>query len=91
MLLTLNELLESLDSIDDNPEPREKIYKQMLDLILQGFELKEFYAPFVLDRFILLCLVSEKQNLMLQVILASYPTAKKILEVAPINDKTQID
>ena len=91
LLLTLNELLESLDSIDDNPEPREKIYKQMLDLILQGFELKEFYAPFVLDRFILLCLVSEKQNLMLQVILASYPTAKKILEVAPINDKTQID
>lgn len=78
-LLTLQNVLESLDSMGNNPEPREKIYMQLLDLILAAFELKEFYAPFVLDRFLLLCLVTEDPEFMSRVILKSYPLSNEIL------------
>lgn len=79
LLLVLKDVLESLEAINENPKPREEIYMQLFNLILTSFDLKEFYPPFVLDRFLLLCLVTGRPNLMSEVILQSYPLSKEIL------------
>ena len=79
LLLVLKDVLESLEAINENPKPREEIYMQLFNLILTTFDLKEFYPPFVLDRFLLLCLVTGRPNLMSEVILQSYPLSKEIL------------
>ena len=76
MLYILEEILEALDDISENEKiPAEK-YILLINRILTPFEFIEFYAPFVLDRFILICLMSlkyfDKEYLMPMIIAESY-------------------
>ena len=60
MLFILEEFLEALDLISENEEISAKMYVSLINRILTPFEFIEFYSPFVLDRFILICLMSLK-------------------------------
>ena len=77
-------LPEILDAIDYSDEPPIKTYIAALSRMLLSFEFTEFYAPFVLDRFILICLLatedSDEQYLMPQVIEESYRLSKELLD-----------
>lgn len=58
LLGVLSTIFDGLDEIDENSEPRPKIYMSLLHLMLSLFDLSDVYPPFVLDRFILLCLTN---------------------------------
>lgn len=79
LLFALTEVIDALEYGDDEPI---KTYIAVLNRMLISFEFTEFYAPFVLDRFILICLlaIDDGQYLMPQVIEESYRLSKEILD-----------
>lgn len=83
LLNALKDVIEGLNSIDKNKEPHPKVYAQLINLLLTSFEFNNFYAPFVLDRFVLICLLAtegeQEPNFMSHVIERSYPFSKDIL------------
>lgn len=60
MLFIFEEILDALEKISGNEEISAKDYIRLINRILTPFEFIGFYAPFVLDRFILICLMSLK-------------------------------
>lgn len=60
MLFILDEFSDAMDAVRDNEEIPAEIYINLMNRILTPFEFVGFYAPFVLDRFILICLMSLK-------------------------------
>lgn len=77
----LRELIAAIDGSDAEPVTT---YIAALNTMLLAFEFTEFYAPFVLDRFILMCLsaveATEEQYFMSLVIEESYRMSKELLE-----------
>lgn len=80
LLFALEDVAFAVDSIDESDEEPLNIYISALNRILVTFELNEFYAPFVLDRFILICLLSEERFLMNLVIYESHRLSKNLIE-----------
>ena len=77
----LRELIDAVDYSDAEPV---KTYIAALNTMLLAFEFTEFYPPFVLDRFILICLLAveatREQYFMSLVIEESYRMSKDILD-----------
>ena len=84
MLFILDEFSDAMDAVRDNEEIPAEIYINLMNRILTPFEFVEFYAPFVLDRFILICLMSLKyfnEEYFMQTIIAeSYRLSLKYME-----------
>lgn len=60
ILYILQEISEALEEIGENEEIPTQKYITFINRILTPFEFVGFYSPFVLDRFILICLMSLK-------------------------------
>ncbi len=60
MLFILEEISDAMEGISQNEEISATTYIDLINRILTPFEFVGFYAPFVLDRFILICLMSLK-------------------------------
>ena len=77
----LRELTDAVDYSDAEPV---KTYIAALNTMLLAFEFTEFYAPFVLDRFILMCLLAVEatgeQYFMSLAIEESYRMSKDVLD-----------
>ena len=77
-------LHEIIDAVDFSEAAPVKTYLAALNRMLLAFEFTEFYAPFVLDRFILICLLAvdatQEQYLMSLVIEESYRLSKELME-----------
>lgn len=77
----LRELVETIEYSEAAPV---KTYIAALNMMLLAFEFTEFYAPFVLDRFILICLLAieatQDQDFMSFVIDESYRLSKELME-----------
>lgn len=84
LLNVIGEVFNGLDNIDKNRTPRPIVYVNYLNLVLGIFEFPKFYAPFAIDRFILICLLDMDNNpsesLMSRVIQKSYSLSKEILD-----------
>ncbi|MBR3049913.1 MAG: hypothetical protein IKG61_00495 [Selenomonadaceae bacterium] len=80
LLYALEDAAYAIDSIEDGKEEPLKNYIAALNRMLEPFEFNEFYAPFVLDRFILICLLSEEENIMSSIIYESYRLSKNLIE-----------
>lgn len=78
LLFALEDAAYAIDS-PENAAPL-KIYISILNRMLEPFEFTEFYAPFVLDRFILICLLAEEKNIMSSIIYESYRLSKNLME-----------
>lgn len=80
-IVALRELIEAIDYSDAEPV---KTYIAALNTMLLAFEFTEFYAPFVLDRFILMCLLAveatQEQYFMSLAIVESYRMSKDVLD-----------
>lgn len=79
--LLVNIICDIFDSLDDNVKnnlmPQPRAYVDWLNMILATFEFPKFYAPFAIDRFILLCLLDK--SLMSRVISESYRLSNLIV------------
>ena len=80
LLFALEDATYAIDAIDEKGEDPLKNYIFALNKILTPFEFTEFYAPFVLDRFILICLLSDEENIMSAIIYESYRLSKNLFE-----------
>lgn len=80
LLFALDDVAYAVDSLDESNELPIKIHVSALNRMLSTFDFNEFYAPFVLDRFILICLLSHESHLMSLVICESYRLSKKIID-----------
>lgn len=60
MFFILEEFSDAMEEVIRNEEISATIYIDLMNRILTPFEFVGFYAPFVLDRFILICLMSLK-------------------------------
>ncbi len=80
-IVALRELIDAIDYSDAEPV---KTYIATLNTMLLAFEFTEFYPPFVLDRFILMCLLAVEatgeQYFMSLAIEESYRMSKDFLE-----------
>ena len=88
LLYALKNVAGNVESLSDEENPLE-LYVDSLNELLETFNCNEFYAPFVIDRFILFCLLTLRrpeneedfpQYLMNLIIEESYRLSKKILE-----------
>ena len=61
LLEGLEHVMTNLENIADSQEPI-KIYIESLNWLLKSFSFSEFYPPFVLDRFMLICLLADPLN-----------------------------
>ena len=61
LLQGLRYIFLDLNHITDSTDPS-KIYISSLNWLLKSFGFSEFYPPFVLDRFILICLLADPLN-----------------------------
>ena len=80
LLFALEDVTFAVDSISESDEDLLNVYISALNRILVPFEFNECYAPFVLDRFILICLLSDEQFLMNLVIYESHRLSKNLIE-----------
>ena len=80
LLFALEDLAFAVDSIGDSNEPPIKVYITALNRMLSTFEFTDFYAPFVLDRFILMCLLSQENHPMNLIIYESYRLSKNLID-----------
>ena len=80
LLYALEDTAYAIDSLEDGKEEPLKSYVAALNRMLEPFEFNEFYAPFVLDRFILICLLSEEENVMSSIIYESYRLSKNLID-----------
>lgn len=80
LLFALEDISFAVDSLDESDEEPLKIYISVLNRMLAPFEFNEIYAPFVLDRFILLCLLSNEKNIISLVIYESYRLSKNLID-----------
>lgn len=80
LLFALEDVSFAIDSLDEGDEEPLKVYITVLNRVLTPFEFNEVYAPFVLDRFILLCLLSNERYIMNLVIYASYRLSKNLID-----------
>lgn len=84
LLFALSEVVDVLDAEDEIEEPPVKVFVRLLNRMLIAFDFSEFYAPFVLDRFILICLLSsdkfDDEYLITLVIYESYRLSKNVME-----------
>ena len=80
VLFALEDLAFAIDSTAETDEPPIKVYIAALNIMLLTFEFTDFYAPFVLDRFILLCLLSQENHPMNLIIRESYRLSKKLID-----------
>lgn len=62
MLYILEEISDAMEELSRNEEISATTYIDLVNRILTPFEFVGFYAPFVLDRFILICLMSLKYS-----------------------------
>ena len=85
LFFAMEEFFDALGSIDDNEEPLMKTYILLLNRMLAPFGFIKFYAPFVLDRFIILCLMSldsiDEEYLMQLVIDESYRLSNSMMKL----------
>lgn len=83
MVQILEEVLYGLGSIEDNKNLSVDFYISLINRILTPFDFIGCYAPFVLDRFILICLMSlkyfDEEYLMQLVIDESYRLSLKLM------------
>lgn len=88
LLYALKAVVNNVESINYGDNPVE-LYVDSLNELLRCFNCNEFYAPFVIDKFILLCLLTLRQPhddedyqqyLINAIIEESYRLSKKILE-----------
>lgn len=88
LLYALKAVVNNVESIAYGDNPVE-LYVDSLNELLRCFNCNEFYAPFVIDKFILLCLLTLRQPrddedyqqyLINAIIEESYRLSKKILE-----------
>lgn len=79
LLLALEDVCFAIDSLTENDEEPLKVYVAALNRMLTPFEFSDFYAPFVLDRFILICLLSNEQHIMSLIIFESYRLSKNLI------------
>lgn len=61
LIEALREVTKNLDRISNSNKPIQ-IYIAALNWILMAFHFNEFYPPFVLDRFIMICLLADPLN-----------------------------
>ena len=90
LIFTLNDIINTIDEIDDGEENAINGFISSINYIMTCFDLHVFYSPFVLDRFILLCLLATKtpdendedsvEYLMQLVIYESYRLSKEMIE-----------
>ena len=90
LIFTLSDIINNIDEIDDGEENAINGFISSINYIMTCFDLHAFYSPFVLDRFILLCLLATKTSdendddsveyLMQLVIYESYRLSKEIIE-----------
>lgn len=87
LLYALKAIIGNVESLDE--ENSLELYVDSLNEMLESFNCSKFYAPFVTDRFILLCLLTLRRPkndedfphyLMNLIIEESYRLSKKILE-----------
>lgn len=88
LLFALEDTAFAIDSVEDSDEEPLKIYIAALNRMLEPFEFSDFYAPFVLDRFILICLLSDEENIMSSIIYESHRLSKNLMEGGR-NDNTE--
>ena len=90
LIIALSELVDVLDAIDEADEPLSKIYVQLINRMLVTFDFNEFYAPFALDRFILICLLSldelDSEYLIQLVIYESHRLSRNMIERSEQNE-----
>ncbi len=92
LLQGLQRVTANLEKIVDS-QTQAKLYIESLNWILKSFDFTEFYPPFILDRFILICLLADPLGapirdvyeksltfLMQLVIAESYNLSKEMLE-----------
>lgn len=79
-LFALEDVAFAIDSLNESDEEPLKVYVASLNRMLTAFDFSNFYAPFVLDRFILLCLLSDERYIMNLIISESYRRSKKLLD-----------
>ena len=88
LLYALKTVVGNVESLADEENPLE-LYVDSLNEMLNSFRCENFYAPFVIDRFILFCLLTFRRPaseedlpryLMNALIEESYRLSKKILE-----------
>ena len=87
LLVAFEEIFRIVNSIKRGAKNPMNVYITVLNKILVRFDFDEFYAPFVLDRFILLSLLSIRdakddfvQFFMQAVISESYRLSKELME-----------
>ena len=83
LLMHLEDLFDSLDSINTIRGSKVKFFIDGLNLLLGSFDFTGIYLPFVLDRFVLLCLLMDRldtQYLIQLVIYESYRLSKEMME-----------
>ena len=78
-LFALEDVAFAIDSFNESDDEPLKVYVAMLNRMLTTFDFSNLYAPFVLDRFILLCLLSEERYIMNLIISESYRRSKNLL------------
>ena len=88
LLYALKAIVNNVESLEYEDNPFE-LYIDSLNELLESFNCSKFYAPFVVDRFILLCLATLQRSdneddlpeyLMNMLIEESYVLSKKVLE-----------
>lgn len=90
LIFTLDDIINNIDAIDDGEENAITGFVDSINYMMICFDLQVFYSPFVLDRFILMCLLATKvpdeddedavEYLMQLIIYESYRLSKELIE-----------
>ena len=89
-LFALEDVAFAIDSLDESDDEPLKVHVAALNRMLTAFDFSNFYAPFVLDRFILLCLLSDERYIMNLIISESYRRSKNLLDCGEGGNRDEI-
>ena len=79
LLFALEDVSFAIDSLNESEEKLTDVYIAALNRMLTSFDFSNFYAPFVLDRFVLLGLLFNEQHIMSLIIYESYRRSKDFM------------